>query len=128
VRLPGITGTLSVVCVFIFASITELGLPEAIFIGLASVLIQSCRKPKARPRPVQIAFSSAAVTLAVATAEWLWRVPLDLGWPLGIPSRLLLAAFGFYLTSTIAIAAVIGLTEQKSIRKVWTQSYRWSLP
>ncbi len=40
VSLPGITGALSVLFIFILFAIVELSLPEALFIGCAAILVQ----------------------------------------------------------------------------------------
>src|SRR5262245_17253638 len=88
VRLPGVSGTISVLFIFLLASVAELGVSEAILIGTICVFFQSCWHAKFRPRVVQIAFSMAAVALAVTAAELAWRLPLEWMLPLQTPFRL----------------------------------------
>src|SRR5215213_8558000 len=56
VRLPGITGTMSVLFVILLAGIVDRGLAETLFIGVASVLCQCFYHSKVKPRPVQLLF------------------------------------------------------------------------
>src|SRR5205823_6102168 len=57
VRLPGITGTMSVLFVFLLAGIVELGVPETLVIAAVCTMIQCCWRAKVRPRPVQLVFT-----------------------------------------------------------------------
>jgi diguanylate cyclase (GGDEF)-like protein/putative nucleotidyltransferase with HDIG domain len=45
-----------------------------------------------------------------------------------LPLLLLLAACVFFVTNTVPIAMVISLTENKSVRSVWSECYFWSFP
>ncbi len=48
---------------------------------------------------------------------------------LGGPSAILfLAASVYFLANTLPVAAVIALTERKSLRKIWSECYFWSFP
>src|SRR5512133_4333629 len=49
VRLPGITGTMSVLFLFVLAGIVELGLAETVAIGAICVVVQSYWRAKVRP-------------------------------------------------------------------------------
>ena len=74
VRLPGITGTMSVLFVFLLAGLVELGLAETIAIGSTCVIIQSVWKPKVRPRPVQLVFSVANIAMAITVADLAYTI------------------------------------------------------
>ncbi len=50
VPLPGITGTMSVLFLFLLAGTVELGFGETIVIGAASVIVQSFWHARVRPR------------------------------------------------------------------------------
>ena len=60
VRLPGVTGTMSVLFLFLLAGIVELGLPETLVIAATCTLVQCFWHAKARPRIVQVLFGVAA--------------------------------------------------------------------
>src|SRR5581483_10562470 len=49
-RLPGVTGTISVSALFVLISIVNLSLPETIVVGVISMLVQSLWRTKVRPR------------------------------------------------------------------------------
>src|ERR1700749_2914599 len=56
VTLPKITGTMSVLFVFLLAGIVELGLPETLVIGVVCVIVQSCWHAKSRVRAIHVLF------------------------------------------------------------------------
>ena len=127
VRLPGITGTMSVLFVFLLAGLVELGLAETIVIGSTCVVIQSAWRAKVRPRLVQVLFSVANIALAVTVADLAYS-----GWlsALQVQSslRIAITASVFFVANTLPVAIVIALTERKSVRQVWTDCYCWSFP
>jgi PAS domain S-box-containing protein len=126
VVLPGVPGTLSVLFVFLLAGVAELGLSETMLIGVVCVLVQSFWHARVRPRSIQMLFSVANIALAITAAEFVFNAPVLLA--LQAPFRLALVASVFFLTNTFPIAAVIALTEGKSIRQVWGHFYCWSFP
>src|ERR1700682_3707762 len=56
VALPAITGTLSVLFIFILFGIVELSLPEALFMGLTATLIQCAWHTSQKPKAYQVLF------------------------------------------------------------------------
>ena len=44
------------------------------------------------------------------------------------PIKLLLAGATFFVTNTLSVATVIGLTEKRNPWKIWRESYLWSFP
>ena len=128
VRLPGITGTMSVLFLFVLAGIVELSLAETVAIGAICVVVQSYWRAKVRPRAVQVAFSVANVSFAVSAAYYVYRwqwLPVA---HLEGPFRLAAAATVYFLTNTFPVAAVIALTEGKPLRKMWSRCYFWTFP
>jgi len=128
VRLPGVTGTMSVLFLFLLAGIVELGLPETLIIGATGSLIQSFWHAKVRPRAVQVVFGVANVAFAITAAHFAYHSPLLLGSFFQAPIRLALAASVFFVTNTFPVAAVITLTEGKPLRQVWSYCFFWSFP
>ncbi len=125
VRLPGIkVGTMSVLFVFVIAAMVELTLPETLVIGTVCVIAQSLWHSKFGARPIQIAFSVAAMAIAIAATDLVYQAlsSLQSGLRLGVAVSI------FFLTNTAPIAVVIGLTEAKPIFPVWKNSYLWCLP
>jgi signal transduction histidine kinase len=107
VTLPGITGTMSVLFVFLLAGIVDLDLPQTLVIGVVCVIVQSFWHSRLRARAIQVVFS-------VAT--------------LSSPFRLAIAASVYFVVNTFPIAIVISLTEGKSLREVWGSCYFWCFP
>jgi PAS domain S-box-containing protein len=126
VRLPGITGTMSVLFVFLLAGIAELGLAETLIVGAICAVVQSYWHAKVRPRLVQLLFSVANLSFAIGLAHLVYRSSAVLVPFLQAPVRLLIAASVFFLANTFPVAVVIALTERKSLEQVWTRCYIWS--
>ena len=119
---------MSVLFLFLLAGIVELGLPQTLVIAATGALIQSYWHPRVRPRAVQVAFSVAVLAFATTSAHFVYRSPLLVVSIIQAPIRLALAATVFFLTDTFPVAAVIALTEGKSLRQVWSGCYFWSFP
>ncbi len=68
VSLPGITGALSVLFIFILFSIVELSLPEALLLGCASILVQCLSNYRQRPKWHQVLFNVGSIAMAVAAS------------------------------------------------------------
>jgi putative nucleotidyltransferase with HDIG domain len=128
VGLPGIEGTLSVNFLFTLLGILELNLPETLVIGLASTLAQFYWKPARKLKPVQLVFNLSQVTVSSAFAYFAYRAVVV--YVLHGPGALALvaAAITHYACNTGAMSTIIGLTEDKTISSVWTDSYLWSFP
>ncbi|MGZ6383728.1 MAG: bifunctional diguanylate cyclase/phosphohydrolase, partial [Bdellovibrionota bacterium] len=125
VNLPGITGTMSVNFLFLLLGVLELGLSETMAMGCAAVVVQCIGRD--RPVPVQVVFNVCSTAIAIAAtfcAYHLW-----LNHTFQNPSTLLfLAACIYFVFNTLPIAAVISLTERRSMRKIWADCYLWSFP
>lgn len=126
--LPGIEGTLSVNFLFTLLGILELSLPETLLIGVASTLGQFYWKPARRVKLVQLVFnlSQVAVSSTVAYSAYQLIVVRVLHAP--GPLALLVAAITHFSCNTAATSAIIGLTEEKPIAKVWGGTHLWLFP
>src|SRR5580658_7419096 len=128
VSLPGIEGTMSMNFLFTLLGILELSLPETLLIGLGRTLGQFYWKPARRPKPVQLVFNLSQVTVCSAAAYGAYQVfSVHILHSPG-PLALLAAAITNFLFSTAAMSTIIGLTEDKPIWKVCTESYLWLFP
>ena len=126
VSLPGVTGTMSVLSIFLLGAVSELNLQEALVIGIICILVQCYWHAKVRPKAIQCFFSVANIAFAIAATEYIYHLPMIL--VLQGPFRLAIAATTFFLTNTFPIAAVIALTEGKSLGEVWGTCYLWCFP
>lgn len=124
VRLPGVTGTASVLALFVLIGIVNLSLSEAITIGALSMLAQCTWRTKARPKPIQVSFSVCSIATAIYLTSVVYMYARR---HLPEPASLGVLALTFFVTNTFPIASIISLTERKHIRTVWA-GYRWLLP
>ncbi len=128
VRVPGVNGTISVVCVLAFFATSELHFSEAVFVLSVASASQCLLFVKTRPRTIQILFNITSMALATAVTAAAYRFYLFETWHLANPIRLLIAACLFFVFNTIPVAVVISLTESRPFRQTWKECYFWSLP
>jgi putative nucleotidyltransferase with HDIG domain len=128
VSLPGIEGTLSMNFLFTLVGILEMSLPETLLIGLVSTLAQFYWKPTRRLKLVQLVFNLSHVTVCGAAAYGAYRLVATQVTHGAGPLALLVAAITHFIFGTAAMSTIIGLTEDKPIPKVWSESYLWLFP
>ena len=124
VRLPGVTGAVSVLALLVLVGIANLSLSEALVIGAVSMLVQCTWRTKRRPTPVQVLFNVCSMATAVYGSSLLFQYART---RLPEPASLALLALTFFFANTFPIASVIALTEGKGLFTVW-RGYRWMLP
>src|SRR2546421_284565 len=126
VNLPGITGTMSVNFLFILLGILELSFTEPLVLGTAAILVQCFYRD--RPSAIQVTFNICASAFSIAVAYDVYHMAFG-PWPPPTPPLLLIvAASTYFVANTGSIAAVISLTEGKSLRRIWVECYFWSFP
>lgn len=126
VNLPGITGTMSVNFLFILLGVLELSFEETLVLGTAAILVQCFYRD--RPSPVQVTFNLCASAFSIAMAYGVYHFASSEGQVKSHPLLLAVAASTYFVANTGSIAAVISLTERKSLKKIWVECYFWSLP
>ena len=128
VTLPGVVGTLSANFLFTLLGILELSLPETLLIGLAGVVAQFYWKPVGQLKRVQLIFNLGQVTVSSAVAYGAYKLIAVHVLHAPGPLALLAAAIAHYACNTGATSTIIGLTEDKSPAKIWSDLYLWSFP
>src|SRR3984957_4232752 len=110
IRLPMVFATLSVNFLFILVGIVQFSLPEALVLGVAGTIVQCLWKPRSRPKPIRIAFSTCSIAMAVMAAHTVFHGQLN--GMLGELHPLLLgfAACVYFVVNTVMVAGVIALT------------------
>jgi hypothetical protein len=127
IKLPGVTGTMSVNLPFILVAAAEMGSGEALAVGFISTFVQCLPKGK-KLNLVQTAFNCGTITLAVAAARFIFASP-SVASVIGSPSlRLGVVAAAYALANTIPVAIVIGLTEGASTLRTWWEMLELSFP
>jgi hypothetical protein len=127
VRLPGITGTISVNFLFILVAIAVFTFPQTVLLASAACIFQCLWRPKSRPRIVQVSFNVA--TLAISSGASYRLSHLFAGTPAVHLGVLMAVAASFYFTAdTMLVSGVLSLVQGKSLFAVWQQCYLWSFP
>src|SRR6266487_5998905 len=68
IRLPGFKTTISINFVFILIGVALFSFGETVLIGLGGALVQSLWNTQTRPKPVQVLFNAACLTVCTAAA------------------------------------------------------------
>src|SRR5438445_1149157 len=126
VHLPGITGTMSVNFLFILLGVVELSLPETLAIGCAAILVQCFHHD--RPQFVQVVFNVCGSAWAIAAAYQVYYLTTLRAHGTNFSLQGIAAACAYFVANTVPVATVISLTEHKSLRKIYSECYFWSLP
>ena len=128
VRLPGITGTMSVNFLFILIGIADFTLAETVTMGCLAILVQCLWRTRTRARMVQVAFNIAALAISIAAAYQVSHFAMALARAESLSALLVLAACVFFLSNTLLISGVLCLMEGKPLKNIWQQCYLWSFP
>ena len=127
IKLPGVTGTMSVNLPFILVAAAQMNTAEALAIGFISTFFQCLAKGK-KFNGMQVAFNCSAITLAVAATRLIYAAPSVASMVSSPSLRLAVAAAGYALANTVPVAIVIGLTEAASMLRTWLDMLQLSFP
>lgn len=128
IRLPGFKTTISTNFVFILTGIALFSFGETVLISLGGALVQSLWKTQQRPKPVQVLFNGACLTVCSAAAFWISHsVPAMLGLN-SLAAMMVLGAYVYVVLNTGLVSLVISLAERCSLKQVWPSCYEWTFP
>jgi len=128
IRLPGFKTTISTNFVFILIAIALFSFGETVLIGLGGALVQSLWKTQQRPKPVQVLFNGACLTVCTAAAFWASHTVLAM---LGLNSLVAIMVLGacvYVVLNTGLVSLVISLAERRPLKQVWPSCYEWTFP
>jgi hypothetical protein len=128
VKLPGITGTMSVNLPFILVAAAEMSLAEALLVGCISNLVQCLPRGEQKFNGLRVAFNFCVMALAVEATRWVFGLPALTGYMSSASLRLGIGALGFFLTNTVLVAIVIALTERSNPWRPWLAMAQLSFP
>ena len=130
VKLPGLSGSMSVNLPFILLSAALMETSEAAIVAFISTFAQSLPRGNHRLNPVQLVFNCCAIMLAATAARFIFIYATLHGSVLaGSPAlRLTVAAAGYFLVNTVTVALIISLTEKVSLLSTWAEMFRLSYP
>lgn len=128
VKLPGVTGTLSVNFIFVLLGAVELGRAETLIISCVATLSQCLLAAKTRPKPVQLAFNLGNAALCGALCAYVYHASALRLLDGSMPVLLFCASLSYFLVNTLVVAAIIALTEGKKLHLVWRDNFFWTAP
>ncbi|MEZ5402489.1 MAG: diguanylate cyclase [Bryobacteraceae bacterium] len=128
VRLPGVTGTMSLYFLMVLVGIPYLSWPEIVVVACAATAFQTAWHAAKRPGAIQYLFNFAACAIATTGAHFVYKWEWLMQWRLEPAVHVGVAAMAYFLLSTVPFALVVGLTERKSVAGVWRESSFWSFP
>jgi hypothetical protein len=117
VKIPGLTGNMSVSLPFLLIAGAQLGMVPALLIALPSCAVQCLPRGGGKPQPLRMIFNLSTMALAVASASLI-------GIRFGLPG----AAGSFFFAQTVLVAAIIRITEGGAFRRIWSSLAHYSFP
>ena len=128
IRLPGFKTTISTNFVFILIAIALFSFGETVLIGLGGALVQSLWKTQQRPKPVQVLFNGACLTVCTAVAFWTSHTVLAMLSLNSLVAMMVLGACVYVVLNTGMVSLVISLAERRPLKQVWPSCYEWTFP
>lgn len=128
VKLPGVTGVMSVNLPFILVAVAELNTGEALVVGCISTLAQSLPQAKGKFNWTRIVFNFSNMALAVSATRLLYTSEALTSTLKSHPLLLAVAAAGFLAVNSIPVAIIIALTEKKNAVHAWVSMFQLSYP
>jgi hypothetical protein len=129
VKLPGITGNMSVNLPFLLIAVISLSAVEATAIVCLSTVLQSLPKPGNKFKPEQMLFNVSMMGFAASLAGLIWHAASQ-GKAAGASDPLMLALTTavFFVGQTAPVAAIVTLTEGGLMRRTWLNIAQLSFP
>jgi len=128
VKLPGLTGSMSVNLPFILVAAAEMSPSEALAVACFSTFVQCLPRATQKFNTAQAIFNFANMALAVGATRFIFGQPALSNAIASNALLLVLAAGAFFVANTIPVAIVISLTEVKNALKVWGNIFQLSFP
>jgi hypothetical protein len=127
-RLPGITGTMSIGFVFVLLGISELTLPETMLVASAGIVMQCLWRAKTRPAPVQLVFNVSAAAISLLLAYECSRFARTQFHAESVSIMLALATCLYFMANSLLVSGVLSLVKREPLRVVWQQCYLFAFP
>ena len=128
VKLPGVTGTMSVNLPFILVAVAELNLAEALVVGCLSTIVQCLPQAQQKFNWTKGIFNFANIALAISATRLLYNSAALQSVIKSHPVLLAVAAAGYFAVNSMPVAIVIALTENKNPLQAWATMFQLSYP
>jgi hypothetical protein len=128
VKLPGITGNMSVNLPFILIAAAQLSLFEGLAVAVVSSAVQSFPKPRNKFSAVKLLFNVNTMVLASGASALLWHRGHLAGHAWSGSLALVMSCTTFFLVNTLPVATIISLTEGAKLLRIWSSIFHLSFP
>lgn len=128
IRLPGFKTTISPNFVFVLVGIAMFSFGETVLVGLGGALVQTFWKAQTRPKPIQVVFNAACLTVCTAVAFATPHYVLAMLGLHSLAATMVLGAGVYVVLNTGLVSLVISLAQQRSLRELWSSCYEWTFP
>src|SRR5450759_967719 len=99
--------------------------PETVLLACLAMIVQSLWRTKYRPKMLHLLFNLASTTIAVSLGFGTYHL---IGGQGQVLLSVAIASTVYFLTNSLSVAAVVAVTEGKSLRKIWHECYLWTFP
>ena len=127
-KLPGLTGTMSMNLPFILIAIAHLSTLEALGVGCVSTLVQCLPRAGKKLNWIQGIFNVANMSLTVEAARSIYGSAGLNSIIHSHPLLLCIACAGFLAVNSIPISIIIALTENRNVLQAWKAMFQLSYP
>jgi hypothetical protein len=129
VKLPSVTGNMSVNLPFLLIAVISLSAVEATAIACLSTVLQSLPKPGNKFKPEQMLFNVNMMGFAASLASLIWHAASQVkAARASDPLMLSLTTAVFFVGQTAPVAAIVTLTEGGLLRRTWLNIAKLSFP
>ena len=128
VRLPGMTGAMSVNMPFIVIAACQMSLFESLIVACGCSLVQSLLAAEKRPAAVQVWFNFCLMAISAGAAFATFHAPFWGRLASNFPVLLTVSACAYFLANTVPVAVIITLTEGGDVFKTWYSIFQWTFP
>ncbi|MBI3280132.1 MAG: diguanylate cyclase [Acidobacteria bacterium] len=128
VSMPAMPGKISFNFLFVLFGLVELTLAETLLIGCTAVLIETAWRTRQRSGVLAVLLATSNMALAITFADYVYGSPQLVALGANAFWRLALAVTLFFAVNTFPVAAVMSLSQHKSLLRLWREHYFWTYP
>jgi hypothetical protein len=128
VKLPGVTGIMSVNLPFILLAMAQMNEAEALVVACCSTFLQCLPRAGKKFNWVQAIFNVGNMALTVEAARLVYSVVVLNSAIKSHPLLLGLAGAAFFIVNTVPVAIIIALTENRNAVRAWLAMFQLSFP
>ena len=127
VRLPGMTGTLSIGFVPLLVAIVEFSLSEAVILAIIAAVMQCIWRTLRRPSAMQVLFNCSCLAISTAVSFGVCQLLFAPLVSQSLAPALIVAVLVHYVCNSVLVTAMLCLIEGKPLYTAWRQCSFWSM-